>query len=215
MKPYLDNRGQQQKNLLRYLAKFLGVFCLLFYGTEAVIAFSSPGHHYSPFVADYLNFIDPFRYWLLESTRSLLFLFGIPTVFLDEFTIGIPGGRSVKMVYSCIGYGVLSFWIAFVFANGGSWQKKAAWMAGGCLALCGINIGRIGLLLVAINKGWPIPLGWDHHTWFNIVAYGLIFTLIYFWHRTGKSPVGGTQGPTGFGNTATNLKKRGVEPELS
>ncbi|RYZ62417.1 MAG: exosortase/archaeosortase family protein [Chitinophagaceae bacterium] len=177
---------KHQKEQILYLAKFLGLFCLLFYGTEAVIAFSSPGNHYSPFVADHLNFVDPFRFFLLESTRSLLSVWEIQTVFKDDFTVGIPGGRSVKMVYSCLGYGVLSFWIAFVFANRASWQKKAGWMVGGCLLLCAINIVRIALLLLAINRGWSIPFGWDHHTWFNIVAYAMIIGMIVGFGATGK-----------------------------
>lgn len=177
---------KRHKTLLLYFIKFLGLFCFLFYGTEAIIGFSSPGNHYSPFVAHYLNFIDPFRRFILSTSKSFLSFFGVETHFADDFTLTKTGGRGVRMVYSCIGYGVISFWIAFVFANTGSWQKKVVWMVGGCIALFTINVLRISLLLVAINKGWPIPFGWDHHTWFNIVAYALIFAMIYFYDRATK-----------------------------
>lgn len=166
------------KKLGGYLVRFLGLFCLLFYGTEAVIGLSAPGSHYSSFVADHLDYISPFRHALLEATKALLSLFGVHTVIGDAYSLTVAGGRGVRMVYSCLGYGVLSFWIAFIFANRGSWKKKAVWMLTGCLALCAINIIRIGLLLVAVNRGWPIPLGWDHHTWFNIIAYLLIGGMI-------------------------------------
>lgn len=177
---------KKNKSLLVYLIKFLGVFCVLFYGTEAIIGFSSPGNHYNAFIANHLNFINPFRRVILSAAKSFLSVFGYETRFADAFTLSKTGGRGVRMVYSCIGYGVLSFWIAFVFANNGSWQKKAVWMFGGCVALCAINVLRISLLLVAINKGWPIPLGWDHHTWFNIVTYALIFAMIYFYDYAAK-----------------------------
>lgn len=179
----------QYKSIFIYLAKFLGFFCLLFYGTEAVIGLSSHGNHYSSFVAQYLNFIVPFRTFLLSSSKLFLSIFGYQTYLSGDQTLKMVNGRGVQMVYSCLGYGVLSFWIAFIFANNGSWKKKAAWMAGGVFALCTLNIIRISLLLVAINRDWPIPFGWDHHTWFNIVAYFFIFLLIYFYDRSsGERP---------------------------
>ncbi len=95
-------------------------------------------------------------------------------------------GSAVNLVYSCLGYGVTSFWIAFVFANNGSWKRKWVWMTGGALALWIINVLRIGLVLVANNKNWGVPLGLNHHTWFNMVAYMLIFILIYFYDRSLK-----------------------------
>ena len=165
---------QRHKALLFYLAKFFGVFFLLFYGTEGVIALSSPGNSYSPFVQNYLNFIDPFREFLLQSAKVVLSAFGFQTYLPDANTIALTGGKGVRLVYSCLGYGVLSFWIAFVFANRSGWKKKVAWIAGGCIALCAVNIARISIVLVAHNQSWPIPFGWDHHTWFNIVAYFLI-----------------------------------------
>lgn len=172
-----------QKAALVYVAKFLGVFFLLFYGTEGVIALASPGGLHHPFVEQHLNFIDPFRTFLLASSRELLTVFHFQARLEDLYTLTMVGGKGVRMVYSCVGYGVLSFWIAFVVANRGGWKKKVGRILGGCGALCAINIARVSLLLVAVNKGWPIPFGWDHHTWFNIVAYLLIFALMWGYDR--------------------------------
>lgn len=190
---------RKNKDVGLYLAKFLGLFFLLFYGTEAVIALSSPGGYYNPWIAQYLNFIDPFRQLLLKAVQWLLRTLGFQTYFKDSFTLSFVNGRGVRMVYSCLGYGVMSFWIAFVVANRGGWKRKMIWMLGGCLVLCGLNILRIGLVLVATNKHWPVPLGWDHHTWFNIIAYLFIFVMMYGYdslgkkagvHKNGREPVG-------------------------
>ena len=99
---------------------------------------------------------------------------------------------------SCVGYGVYSFWIAFVAANRGSLAKKLAWISLGLLALWLINDIRITLFLLAINKGWPMPLGIDHHTWFAIFAYLLIFILIALYDRSLKK---------GGGNEVPNRQK--------
>lgn len=89
----------------------------------------------------------------------------------------------------CVGYGVYSFWIAFVAANSGKPLKKALWIVSGVVALWLINVIRITLFLVAINKGWPMPLGINHHTWFNIVAYLLIFLLMWLYDRSSGNNV--------------------------
>ncbi|RYZ52517.1 MAG: exosortase/archaeosortase family protein [Chitinophagaceae bacterium] len=173
----------QYKPILVYTARFLGLFAVLFYGTEAIIGLSSPGNHYLPFVENYLDFITPFRHFLLGAAGDVLSLFGYQTFMPEPQVLAFRNGASVLMGYDCIGYGVLSFWIAFIFANRGTGQKKTAWMVGGCLALIAINILRILLVLLAAQKGWPMPLGWDHHTWFNIVAYLLIFGMIWGYDR--------------------------------
>jgi exosortase/archaeosortase family protein len=79
----------------------------------------------------------------------------------------------------CVGYGVMSFWTAFTLASDRSWKMRLAWLAGGLVLLWLINVIRIGLFLVAINKGWPMPFGLDHHTLFNIFAYGAIALMIW------------------------------------
>ena len=98
----------------------------------------------------------------------------------------VRGGRGVHVGYGCLGYGVISFWIAFVFANTGSWKRKAAWMLGGAIVLWIINVQRISLVLIGANKNWKFPFGWDHHTWFNIAAYLAIFVMIWLYDRSRK-----------------------------
>jgi exosortase/archaeosortase family protein len=98
--------------------------------------------------------------------------------------IRITGGRAVIVSMSCVGYGVYSFWIAFVIANKGRFWKKARWIIVGLLGLWFINGIRITLFLAAINKDWPMPLGLNHHTWFNIAAYLLIFIMIWLYDRS-------------------------------
>ncbi len=178
MKKYLSN------GYAIYLLKFSGLFSLFYFGTLAIIGLSTKENSYSPFVANYLDYVTPLRSVILHGAGRLLQWSGHQIAWIDDRTIGFPGGESIRMVYSCVGYGVLSFWAAFVLANTGSGGKKAAWIMGGTLALCGINILRVYLMVIAINKGQKPPLGLDHHTWFNIAAYLLIFLMIGLYHRS-------------------------------
>ena len=171
---------------LIYLLKFAGIFSICYFGTLAVIGLSSPGNQYSPFVERYLDYVSWIKVSLIKATGFILSLFNISTYRAPGFVIGITGGKSVIIAMGCVGYGVYSFWIAFVAANSGRFWKKMRWIIIGVLALWLINVIRITLFLFAFNKGWPMPLGIDHHTWFNIFAYILIFFMIWLYDRSGK-----------------------------
>ncbi len=174
----------RDKNFISFSIKLIVVFLVAYYGTVAVIGLTSPGQHYSPFIQKYLNYPDWMRYSLLHGSKFLLSITGTETYITDDFRLRIPEGRGVFLSYSCIGYGVMSFWIAFVVASAGSAKRKALWWIGGLILIWLINILRISLLLVAINKDWDSPFGMHHHTLFNIVAYIAIFIVIYFFERS-------------------------------
>lgn len=170
-----------------YILKFLGIFCLLYFGTMGVIAMTSPeGRFHSAFVAKYFDYVSWLKISLMRAPAFILGLFGIATHEEPGFLLRINGGRGVIIAYSCVGYGVYSFWIAFIIANKGKIVRKLKWIFFGVLGLWFINVIRITLFLLAINRGWPMPLGLDHHTWFNIFAYILIFILIFWYDRSKK-----------------------------
>ncbi|CAN5690123.1 hypothetical protein BH11BAC3_BH11BAC3_39500 [soil metagenome] len=165
-----------------YFVKFIGLFCLLYFGTKAIIGLAAPVGHYSPFIEHYFNYPAWLRLSLLYGTRFFAGLAGFDTYLRDAYHVAVVHGRGIHIVYACLGYGLLSFWIAFVFADNGSFQKKTAWMLGGCLVIWLINVFRMTLMLVAINKGWGHPDNLDHHTIFNVVVYLIIFLMI--WMKT-------------------------------
>lgn len=165
---------------IKYLFKFILSFCVLYYGTIAFIGISSPGGFYISFADKYINYVAWLRAGLLYCSKIVLQFAGFQVYLPDVYTIKIQGGNAVHIGYDCIGYGVLFFWIAFVFANTIPFVNKIKWMVGGVLVIWTINVVRVCLLLVAINQQWKSPFNFDNHTWFNIVAYIAIFTMIYF-----------------------------------
>jgi exosortase/archaeosortase family protein len=179
------------KKFLRFVIKFLLVFAVLYFGTIMIIGLAAPGRYYSPFVAQYLDYVSWIKRSLIKATALILDMFGIQTKAAPGFVLRIVHGRGVIIAMSCVGYGVYSFWIAYVAANTGRLVKKAGWIIAGVLLLWLINVIRITLFLVAVNKGWPMPLGIDHHTWFNIFAYLAIFLMMYsFEKRLNKAQPG-------------------------
>lgn len=173
------------KPVFIYLLKFGGLFGFLYLLTLGIIGLSSPENHYSPFVDHYFNFIRPLRTSLLQAAKFFLSLFGFDAYLRDNYTLALSSGRAVRMVYSCIGYGVMCFWVAFVVANRGSLKKKIGWLLGGLISLWAINVLRVSLLLVALQQYRRVDfLGWDHHTWFTVAAYSLIFLMIYLYDHS-------------------------------
>ena len=177
----------KDKSFIGFVIKFLLLFVIFYYGTLAVIGLSAPGGYYSPFVAKYLDYISLLRISLMGGTKILLSLFGIDTYYASEYVLRKINGTGFQMVYQCLGYGVMSFWVAFVAATAVPLLKKTSWVILGLIMLYLINITRLSLVLVAGNNKWKFPFGWDHHTWFNIFAYISIFTMMYFFDRSTKA----------------------------
>ena len=168
------------------MLKFLLTFCILYYGTIAMIGITSPGGWYSAFADKYLDYVSGLRWLLLHSSMFLLKVLGYSIFLKDVYTIKLQNGLGVHVGYDCIGYGVMIFWFAFIYANKGSFIKKAKWAIGGLLIIWLVNVIRISLMLISINQKWISPFNLDNHTLFNIAAYTVIFTMIYFFDRAEK-----------------------------
>lgn len=177
----------QDKHFTRFVVKFLLLFALFYGGTYLVIGLAAPGGLYSSFIEHYFDYVSWLKYSLMKGAAVVASFFGYQTIEEPGFLVRVVKARGVIVAYDCVGYGVLSFWAAFILANKIHFRKKLAWLLVGLLLLWAINVLRIGLFLVAINKKWAMPLGWDHHTWFNIFAYTAIFIMIWLFDRNSSS----------------------------
>jgi len=170
-----------------YIIKFTGAFCVCYFGTLALIGIAAPGGYYIPFVAHYLDYVNWLRTSLLLSAKYLLSLLGYDSIyFAKQYILEVKDGWGIRMVYSCIGYGIMSFWVAFVYANTIPFRKKTKWMIGGLLSIWAINVLRITLLIIVANKHWLNMLPLEHHMLFNIAAYILVGIMIYCFYRSDK-----------------------------
>lgn len=181
--------GMLNRKLLVYCIKFIAAYCILYYGSQAIIGLSAPGGYYSRFVHDYLNYPALLRKGLLKCSQVFLEMMGYKTEMPDEYKIKMVGGKGVRMVYSCLGIGVSSFWAAFMLANETGIKKKLFFILFGIIFIFLINVGRIMLLFITANKGQKIPFGIEHHTLFTVASYILIILLIFIFDRSEKRSV--------------------------
>lgn len=164
----------------------MATFCIAYFGTIAWIGLAAPGNYYSAFIDNHLDYITWLRNSLLHGSKFALSLFGHTAHIPDEYSLQIVNGKAVHIGYDCIGYGVMSFWLAFIVANKGTWVRKLFWIFGGTIIIWLINIVRISMMLVALNKNKSLPFGLNNHTFFNILAYIAIFIMIFIYDRQSK-----------------------------
>lgn len=172
--------------IIAYCIKFIAIYCLLYYGSQAIIGLCAAPGYYSAFIDQYFNYPALLRNLLMNTSKSVLDLLDYQTEIESAYKIKFVNGRGVKIVYSCLGIGLFSFWTAFVLANEGGLKKKLIFIAGGVLLIFMLNVARIVLLLLAANKKMAAGFIKDHHTVFNIAAYIVIFIMIIIFDRSEK-----------------------------
>jgi exosortase/archaeosortase family protein len=156
------------------------IYFVLDYGTTFYIGITSPGgRYYFEWLDKHLNYVTWLRNTILYGSKFFMSFLGYSTSIISAYVIKIDKGSSVQLVYSCLGYGVLSFWSAFIIANKGTIKFKLGWLLIGYSVILTSNILRICTLLIASQNKWYKPFSLDHHTTYNIIAYILVIILMF------------------------------------
>ena len=171
---------------IRFVLVFTFIFLVCYYGALFITGLAIPGKMYSPLVEKYLNLAAWLRTSLVLGTNLFVSFFNIETVRIDEYILRIPNANGIRIVYSCLGFGVMSFWTAYTLATHAFVSKKIIWLFIGLFSLWIINVLRISMVLLSGYRGWNFPLSLDHHTWFNIVAYLFIFIMMLIFEKNIK-----------------------------
>ena len=172
---------------IAYFFKFLVFMPLLYYFNIFYIAITdSNGQLYSSFLDNYLNYISWLRFSILHTANWIVQGFELTSYISDIYTLSVLQGPGVIIGYTCLGYGVMSFWIAFILAQDDNWQKKATWCLVGVVGIWFINCWRVAILLIALAKEWEVNKYINHHDMFNVVVYALIIMLIYMYYKQGE-----------------------------
>ena len=166
------------KNANFNIIRFLLVFSFLNAGFYSYIGIVSPGGEtYNSFYDHYANFPAWLSYLICKGAKGLLELGGYDTYQRTLNTLAIEGSRGVTIIWACLGFGVMSFWVAFVTAHRADWKYKLKWAATGIFLITGLNIVRIALIALATHYNWKAFKAVEPHLAFNIASYILIFGL--------------------------------------
>jgi len=174
----LNTKPQRRQGPLRFVIIFVVLFLLFYYFNIFFFGITSPGNHYSAFIADHLNYISVLRHFLLMVSAWILNLLGFGAIY-NEYDLLVAGHGTIQLVYSCLGLGVISFFAAFVLAYPKKLKSKWLFLLGGVIGIEYLNILRFVVLAIFWNKRGEHIL--DHHTIFNILIYLIIAITLYFW----------------------------------
>lgn len=164
----------------RFVLLFGGVFILLYYFNIFFMGITAPGNHYSSFLDQNLNYIRGLRTTLLSAAAYILRGQGY-SVFTSEFTLHAYNVGGINVVYTCLGFGVMSFFTAFVIAwPGKSIKNKFLFLVFGLLGIQLLNLVRFILITLYWKKA-TLPFQIDHHTLFNGMLYAILLAALYFW----------------------------------
>ena len=176
--PFLKNP------IIRFLVLFIVLLLLLDNCATAYIGITSPGNTYYSFLDHYLNVFDWYRTYLLNGAHYLTDVVGCPSFISDKFHLRLVGGRSIQIVYSCLGVGLLSLWTAYIIAYPAKIKKKFAWLFLGLFLISFLNMVRLAALVIIVTKTkWNFE---NHHTYFNVAVYICITIMIYFYTKEPK-----------------------------
>ncbi|MCO5947691.1 exosortase Y [Mucilaginibacter flavidus] len=163
---------------VKFVLVFIALFAVFYYFNIIYFGLTSPGNHYSAFLATHLNYIRGLRWLLLKSTVQVLGLFGY-TAISNDYELLVPGHQVLVLVYSCLGLGVMSFFAAFVLAYPIKFKSKIIFLLSGLLGIQILNVTRLVLLALFWSSRENRLI--DHHTIFNIILYIIISITLYFW----------------------------------
>lgn len=179
-------------NLSKYVdVSFLLKFILLMgsiysFNVFYISMIDARGLIYFPYFDQHLNYFSVLRATILHTANFIVHCFGFQSYISDIYTLRLYNGPGIHVGLPCLGYGVMSFWIAFILAHNITWQKKLVWATAGMLFLWLLNCWRVALILMAVNKHWDINRWMDNHTLFNRIVYLLILLMVCGYYQISK-----------------------------
>src|SRR4051812_48668848 len=169
----------KSKSLSFNILQFLLVYALLAGWFHCFIAITSPGGKvYSPLLDNYFNIPRWLTFLISKSSLGLLKLAGFTVYQRAPNNVTITGSRGVTIIWACLGFGVMSFWTAFVTAHKARRQYKLNWCLAGNLIIIALNIIRITLIALANHYHWLAITSIEPHAAFNIASYILLIILV-------------------------------------
>ena len=169
----------------RFAFSFVSLYLILFYFNIFYIGITAPGGFYSLFLDLHFNYIRGLRRILLETSAYIIRLWDYE-LYTTSVRLHVVGRGGIVLVYSCLGYGIMSVFTAFVISwPGKSILNKAAFLLAGLVLIQSLNVARI-ISLALMGKQFPLYNQLDHHDTFNFIVYCVLLGIGYLWVKTGQ-----------------------------
>lgn len=175
---------------LRFPLLFSITFVILYGFNIAFIGLITKGGLYSGYLDNHLNYINLWRTFTIKSSSKILTVLGFH--FVESKTqIRVSGHGGYKLIYSCLGYGIMSLFAAFVANYKATLKDKLPFLILGLIQIQGLNTLRlVGLSIFRfkVQHEWL-----DHHFAFNFFLYTILMLNIFWWTNKKTKPLNLTQ----------------------
>ncbi len=180
---------QADKKAIRFVVILFVLYILFSQGNIFMNSVMSPGgKYYNAFIAEHFDYIQGLKTALIKPAVWIIKLLGFYAIH-NEMDVMVVNGPYLRINYSCLGLGVMSFLAAFVLAFPASWKSTIKMLIIGIVSIYLLNIARIaGLgLLFGFFQSQRNYFEY-HHEIFNVLVYIVIFIMLYIWIRKNTKP---------------------------
>jgi exosortase/archaeosortase family protein len=190
MEQNLNDKKKANRTAIIFVVKLLVLYLLFSQGNLFMNSvMSEGGKYYNAYIAQNFDYIQGLKYALIKPAVWLIKLVGFYAIH-NEMDVMVVNGPYLRVNYSCLGLGVMSFLAAFIIAFPAKLKSKIRLFIFGMLMIYILNVLRIaGLgILLRIFKSQRSNFTY-HHEIFNIIVYILIFIVLYFWIKKNTTPI--------------------------
>lgn len=179
-----EAKKQADKKAIKFVICLFVLYILFSQGNIFMNSVMSPGaRYYNAFIAEHFNYIQGLKTALLKPAVWIIKLCGFYAIH-NEMDIMVVNGPYLRVNYSCLGLGVMSFLAAFVLSFPASWKSTFKMLAIGLVSIYILNILRIAGLGVLFGFFQSQRNYFEyHHEIFNVAVYIIIFIMLYIWIR--------------------------------
>ncbi|QNN43013.1 exosortase Y [Pedobacter roseus] len=184
-----EAKKQANKKAIKFVVALFILYILFSQGNLFMNSVMMPGSRfYTPFISEHLNYVQGLKSALIVPAVWIIKAFGFYAIH-NEMDVLVVSGPYLRVNYSCLGLGVMSFLAAFVLAFPASWKSTLKMLVIGLIAIYILNILRIAGLgvLLGFFKSQRNNFTY-HHEVFNIIVYICVFTMLYFWIKKSSKP---------------------------
>lgn len=192
-----EAKKQADRKAIKFVVALFLLYILFSQGNLFMNSVMTPGaKYYNAAIAEHFNYIQGLKTALIIPAVWIIKAFGFYAIY-NESDVMVVAGPYLRINYSCLGLGVMSFLAAFVLAFPASWKSTFKMLAIGLVTIYILNICRIAGLGVLLGFFQSQRNNFTyHHEVFNIIVYICIFIILYIWIKK---------------NTKSTLKKKSTE----
>ena len=189
-----EARKQANKKAIKFIIALFILYILFSQGNLFMNSITTPGaRYYNDYITQHFNYIQGLRTALIVPAVWIIKAFGFYAIY-NETDVMVVAGPYLRINYSCLGLGVMSFLAAFVLAFPAPWKSTFKMLAIGIVTIYILNVCRIAGLGVLLGLFESQRQNFTyHHEIFNVIVYICIFVMLYLWIKKNTKGINKTK----------------------